>query len=170
MKIVKSPQHLPATIEGLAFKRIVGRENLKAQKALLMAVDLAGARAAKSPALEDTQDLADYMLDIDVRMGEVLAAEPLPDKRASSAKGTCSLPRGVSKKVSHQAQTLAGHRDVVAQVSAKARETGSIPMASKIYKIIKRGSGTKDPGAANSWPVDPGGTRARGASNHEHGQ
>jgi hypothetical protein len=75
-----------------------------------------------------------------MKLGELLATEPLPDKRASSAKGTCSLPRGVTKKVSHQAQTLSDHRDIVAQVAAKARETGSIPMANEIYKIIMSGA------------------------------
>ena len=99
-----------------------------------------------------------------MKLGELLAARPPKFSQGNHGHiiGEQTLPRGVSKKVSQQAQTLSNHRDIVAQIAAKARETGSIPMASKIYKIIKRGSGTKDPGAANSWPVDPGGTREGG--------
>jgi hypothetical protein len=51
--------------------------------------------------------MANYMLDIDVRLGELLAA--IPNKKASSGEGTRSLPPGVSKAVSHQAQTLAAN-------------------------------------------------------------
>jgi hypothetical protein len=78
-----------------------------------------------------------------MRLGELLAARPPKEgktKEYGSSGGTIpDLPRGVSKKVSHQAQTLSDHRDAVEQASAKARETGTIPMASKIYKIIKTG-------------------------------
>jgi hypothetical protein len=53
--------------------------------------------------------MADYMLDIDVRLGELLAKRPLNIE--SSGRGTIekkpSLPIGVTKAVSHQAQTKA---------------------------------------------------------------
>ena len=75
-----------------------------------------------------------------MKLGELLAANPPGFTKGKSGHIKQNpLPSGVSQKVSHQAQTLSDHRDVVAQVSAKARETGSIPMASKIYKIIKTG-------------------------------
>ena len=76
-----------------------------------------------------------------MKLGELLAARPPKFSQGNHGHiiGEQTLPRGVTKKVSHQAQTLSDHRDIVAQVAAKARETGSIPMASKIYKIIKTG-------------------------------
>jgi len=78
-----------------------------------------------------------------MRLGELLAARPPKEgktKKYDSSGGTIpDLPRGVTKKVSHQAQTLKDHRAVVEQVAAKAREEGSIPMTNKIYKIIMSG-------------------------------
>lgn len=77
-----------------------------------------------------------------MKLGELLAARPPKFSQGNHGHiiGEQTLPRGVSKKVSHQAQTLSDHRDVVAQVAEKARETGLIPMANEIYKIIMSGA------------------------------
>ena len=42
----------------------------------------------------------------EARLGEMLAEMPLSDKRASSSKGTCSLPPIINTKQSHYAQTF----------------------------------------------------------------
>jgi hypothetical protein len=42
-------------------------------------------------------------------MGEIL--EAIPDKKASSGEGTRSLPTNVTKKQSHQAQTIAKNKE-----------------------------------------------------------
>jgi hypothetical protein len=62
-----------------------------------------------------------------MRLGELLAAQKIKPIADSSERGTFggsekTLPPGVSKKISHQAQTLSDHRDVVAQVAAQAKE------------------------------------------------
>ena len=75
-----------------------------------------------------------------MRLGELLAVDG-ERRGGSSTEGTSlPLPRGVSKKVSHQAKTLSTHRADVEKASAKARETGLIPMANEIYKIIMSGA------------------------------
>ena len=125
---------LPTTIKRLVFERIVGHEKLKAYKAKLRAVELAGATEAKDAALEDTQDLADYMADVEVRLGELL--KPLADPTASRA-GRRQLPEGISHKVSHQAQTLAAHKERVEQEKASAREAKTVVTPDKIYQKIK---------------------------------
>jgi hypothetical protein len=77
-------------------------------------------------ALEEAQGFAENLLEAEMRLGELLAAIE-PDYTMGSVEGThrphrkSTLPTGVTKKVSHQAQTLSDHRDVVAQVSARAR-------------------------------------------------
>jgi len=53
---------------------------------------------------------ADILLDSEVKMGEILAA--IPNKEASSAKGTRSLPPDITKKQSHPAQILSQTRMV----------------------------------------------------------
>lgn len=134
MEVIKTEIHLPASIEKLVFERIVGREKLKAYKALLRAAELTGVKQAKGSCLEDTQDMADYMLDIDVRLGELLKSL---DKGTFKKGGETSLPSGVSKAVSHQTQTLAANQDIVEQVKAEARERGIIATTDKVYHLIK---------------------------------
>ena len=53
------------------------------------------------------------------------------------------LPDGVTKKQSHQAQTLSQHREAVEKVKAEAREKGEIPIASRVYQIIKHAEAVK---------------------------
>ena len=60
----------------------------------------------KFPELSDTSDfswrhIVHNLLYAEARMGEKLAA--IPDKKASSGSGTCSLPPGIDKKQSHYA-------------------------------------------------------------------
>jgi len=65
------------------------------------------------------------MLDIDVRLGEILEAIPKVGKSAGygSSGGTIpSLPSGINKKESHQVQTLFRHTGVVEQAKVEARE------------------------------------------------
>ena len=81
---------------------------------------------AKGSCIEDAQDLADYMLDVDVRLGELLGV--ISPKYVGSIEGTHvpkqekSLPLGISKAVSHQAQTLSVNKDIVEKVKTEARE------------------------------------------------
>lgn len=136
VQIEKSKSYLPATIEGLNTFILIGKEKLNAHKAKIRAIDKTGmAVQAREAALEDAQDMADILLDAEMKMGEIL--EAIPDKEASSAKGTRTLPDNVTKKQSHQAQTLSQHRDIVEKVKAEARDNGEIPTANRVYKIIK---------------------------------
>jgi len=54
--------------------------------------------------LSDAQDVADIVLEAEAMLGEWIAN--IPDKEASSARGTRSLPEGVTKKESHFAQEI----------------------------------------------------------------
>ena len=136
MDIVKKDTYLPVTVEELNQFIIIGKERLNAQKAKIRAIEKTGmAVAAKEAALTDAQDMADLLLDAEARLGEIL--EAIPDKKASSGAGTRSLPSDITKKVSHQAQVLSQHRDVIERVKAEAREAGEIPTAKQVYHQIK---------------------------------
>ena len=78
--------------------------------------------AAKEAALEDAQTLAGILLDAEVKLGEMLDA--IPNKAASSAKGTRSLPPNIDKRQSHYAQQLSKHPEIVEEVKQKARGKG----------------------------------------------
>jgi len=83
---------------------------------------------SKEAALSDAQDLAEILLDAECRLGEMLA--PIPpkrDKQGSTQRTSLpSLPDGIDKKQSHEAQQLSKHRDIVERCKAEARETGGI--------------------------------------------
>ena len=69
------------------------------------------AYAAKEAALSDAQDLGEVLLDAEVKLGEI-ERKPIPD---GSSKGTFggsekTLPPTITKKESHQAQTIAHKR------------------------------------------------------------
>jgi hypothetical protein len=143
MDLTTTKTHLPANVEALVFDRIVKREMLKAYMAKVRAADLTGVTGAKTSGREDAQDLADYLLDVDVRLGELLSQPRQKEgktKEYGSLGGTIpNLPSGVSKALSHQAQTLSEHKDIVEQVKADAREAGVVVTTDKVYKMIKSG-------------------------------
>ncbi len=139
----------PSTIEELHAFIIVGKERLNAHKAKIRAIEKIGsAYAAKEAALSDAQDLGELLLDAEGKLGEMLAAiEPkysigysegtngLP--AGASPRREPSLPPGITKKESHQAQTIASHPEAVEQVKVRAREEGRIPTEQEVYREIK---------------------------------
>lgn len=136
MELATMKEYLPATAEELNTFILIGKQKLVAQKAKIKAIENTRmAIAAQEAALADAQDMAEILLDAEVRMGEIL--EAIPGKFTSSQAGTRSLPPDITKKQSHQAQTLSKNKDIVEQVKAEARENGEIPTASKVYQIIK---------------------------------
>lgn len=136
--ITSRKDYLPATIEELNAFILIGKQKLVAQKAKIKAIlDTRMAIAAQEAALADAQDMAEILLDAEVRMGEILEAIPQAPPIGFSNGNRKSLPDDITKKQSHQAQTLSKNKDIVEQVKAEARENGEIPTASKVYQIIK---------------------------------
>lgn len=74
-------------------------------------------------------------------MGDLLKEIPLSEKRASSAKGTCSIPEDITKKQSHYAQTLSDHKEEIEEVIregkgpwAREKNTVRIPWGISLNK------------------------------------
>ena len=135
------PGSLPATIEDAHYELLVGKEVLRAKQAELRAIDkVPEAKAAKVSALQTAQHFANYLLDVEVVFGKLL--DELPPKRGkgSSSQGTSlpSLPANITKKESHQAQTLARHPAVVEMVKTQAVVRGELPTAKEVYREIKK--------------------------------
>jgi len=138
--ITKSGNNLPATLEELNTFILIGKQRLIAQKAKIRAIEQARmAVAAHEAALSDAQDMADILLDAEVRLGEIL--EAIPSNIDSSGYGRIekrpSLPPDITHKQSHQAQTLSKHPEIVEQAKAEARENGEIATATRVYHLIK---------------------------------
>lgn len=142
MQLIKSNLNLPATVEELNTFILIGKEKLNAHKAKIRAIEKSGmAVMAKEAALVDAQDMADVLLDAEIKMGEIL--EAVQPEYVGSIEGTHvpkqikTLPKNVTKKQSHQAQTISKHKEIVEQVKAEAREKGEIPTATQVYRLIK---------------------------------
>lgn len=127
---------LPATAEKLNQFIIIGKERLNAQKAKIRAIEKTGmAIEAKKAALEDAQDMADILLDAEVKLGKMLEAIP---PQSSQAGRLPTLPPDITYKQSHKAQTLSRNADIVEQVKSEARDKGVIPTADHVYKLAQK--------------------------------
>jgi len=110
---------LPATIEGLNEFILIGKERLKVHQAKIRAIEKVGmAEAARKAALQDGQDAGTAVIYAEAKLGELLAAIPNKPKPDGSPRGTFggsekSLPTGISKRTSHQAQTIAANPEKV---------------------------------------------------------
>jgi 16S rRNA G966 N2-methylase RsmD len=146
LQLTKSNINLPATVQELNTFILIGKEKLNAHKAKIRAIEKSGmALIAKEAALIDAQDMADVLLDAEIKMGEIL--EAIPANIESSGRGTIekktSLPPNVTKKQSHQAQTIAKNKEIVEKVKLEARKQGVLPTASSVYTLIKSKSKTE---------------------------
>lgn len=81
--------------------------------------------------------MGEAVLSAETKLGELLKA--IPDKKASSGRGTRSLPQNISKKDSHYAQTLADNRGIVEEVKKEAKRKGEI--ATKTEVLIRSSKG-----------------------------
>jgi len=139
--VVKDVVGLPATVEELHSFILIGKERLNAQKAKIRAIEKVDmASAAKEAALIDAQDMGEILLDAEAKFGEMLSLIKPKRKKESSSRATSlpSLPKGVTKKESHQAQVIAKSPEVVVQMKKKARERGEIVTSRKVLKEIKK--------------------------------
>ncbi len=97
------------------------------------------AHAAKGAALQDAQNMADILLDAEMRPGGMLAEIERKPAFESSREGTIekgksmirgsvpTLPPGLTKKESHQAQTIARNHQTVERVKERVRVEGKNP-------------------------------------------
>ncbi len=132
---------LPVKAEDLAEYILVGRQVLKAQKAKLAAIQaVEKGLAACQAALNDTQDLAEILLYAEARLGEMLTKDNRSTGKRTSVgtfAGRETLPDSIDKRQSHEAQELARHQDTIAQVVAKAREGGEVPVRQHVLREIR---------------------------------
>ena len=80
--------------------------------------------------------MAEILLYAEAKLGEII--DKTPNKKASSGGGTRSLPEGIDKKQSHYAQELSKHPDAIAEVVARAREEGEVPVRRHVLRQIQK--------------------------------
>jgi len=142
---------LPTKIDDLSKFVLVGREKLVAVRAEIRAIDKVGlAQEVREQKLKEAQDIADAVLDAEVRIGELMSMVPTQsrfnaEKRQDS--GVVSFERktktqviedaGFTPKQVQRFQTLAAHPEIVEQAKAEARENDDIVSRSLVLNMVK---------------------------------
>lgn len=139
--IAVSSNNLPGTLEDLSKFVLVGREQLVAVRAAIRAIDKVGvAQEVRKQKLKEGQEIAEAVLDAEVRIGELMRDVPKAKNQYESALATDGQSKtkteAVAKmmgmdaatdknKVEHMIkrfETLAAHPEAVERAKAEARE------------------------------------------------
>lgn len=142
---------LPDNIDDLSRFALVGREKLVAVRAEIRAIDKVGlAQEVRTQKLKEAQDIAEAVLDAEVRLGELMAQVPKATK-GNQYTGKMVMDSGVHNqtkteviqnagftvKQAQRFETLAKHPEIVEQTKAEAREKDDIVSRSAVLKNIK---------------------------------
>ena len=148
-------KQLPERLPDLARFVLVGREKLNAVRAEIRAIDKVGlAQEVRDQKLHEAQDIADAVLDAEVRIGELMAKVPKAtatsgnqytgkwknDTAVDNPKPKSEIIKeaGFTTKQVERFQTLAAHPKAVEQAKAVAREEGNIVTRQAVFNEIKK--------------------------------
>ena len=147
--VVITSNNLPATLPELSKFVLVGREKLVAVRAEIRAIDKVGlAQEVREQKLHEAQDIADAVLDAEVKIGELMAKVPKhqvgrPIKNNDTAvdnlpkKSDVIRKAGFTPKKVERFQTIAKHPEAVEQAKAEARENEEIVTRSAVLHKIQ---------------------------------
>lgn len=152
-EIIKQAQSLPSNIEDLSKFALIGREKLVAVRAEIRAIDKVGlAQEVRKQKLKEAQDIAEAVLDAEVRIGELMAKVPKASGgqpfHENSTNNTAVMSRqqtkadvirdaGFTPMQVSRFETLAAHPEIVAQAKAEARENDDIVSRSLVLEKVK---------------------------------
>lgn len=152
MNELKTTQiQLPDTLPELAKFALVGREKLAAVRAEIRAIDkLNLANEVHEQKLIEAQDIAEAVLDAEIKIGELTAkiekaAENQYTKVLSDSTGTKQKSKtetlkelGIPKRTVYRFEQLAKNPEKVKEAKEAARESGSIVTREAVEKKIKQ--------------------------------
>lgn len=150
--------NLPANLEDLSKFVLVGREQLVAVRAAIRAIDKVGvAQEVRKQKLKEGQEIAEAILDAEVRIGELMREVPKAQGFASSILATdgqnvktktetvakmMGMDAATDKnKVQHMIkrfETLASHPEIVAQAKAEALENDTLVTRADVLDKVKQ--------------------------------
>jgi hypothetical protein len=146
-EIINVNHALPTTIDDLSKFVLVGREKLVAVRAEIRAIDKVGlAQEVRQQKLQEAQDIAEAVLDAEVRIGELMREVPKQNTHNRSANrpdnGVQSKTEiienaGFTVKQVQRFETLAAHPEIVEQAKAEAREKDDIVSRSLVLEKVK---------------------------------
>ena len=154
--LVTVQNNLPTTIDDLTKFVLVGREKLVAVRAEIRAIDKVGlAREVREQKLVEAQDIADAVLDAEMKIGELMAAVPKQTNNNPTGKNQYGVGQsdtavvltkskadiirdaGFTPKQVQRFQTMAAHPEIVEQAKAEARENDDIVSRAAVFDKLR---------------------------------
>lgn len=148
-EIVTNTANLPANLEDLSRFVLVGREKLTAVRAEIRAIKKVGlAREVAEQKRREAQQLAEAVIDAEVRIGELMREIPTASGERTDIEprypGVTRLTKteqlkeqGFNQKQTHQFEQMSKHPEAVAAAKAEAREAEEIVTRSAVLDKIK---------------------------------
>lgn len=144
---------LPANIEDLSKFVLVGREQLVAVRAAIRAIDKVGvAQEVRKQKLKEGQEIAEAVLDAEVRIGELMREVPKAsggdhgnqytggkintDDKFATSKTKVISDMGFTPMQVSRFETLAAHPEAVERAKAEARENDEIVTRSSVLEKV----------------------------------
>ena len=152
MDIITTNQQQPTTIDDLARFVLIGRDRMAAVRAEMRAINRLGlAQEVREQKLGEAQDIAEVVLDAEVKLGQLIAEMPTATKgnqytgkMVSNNAVTNQIPKeqalkeiGFDKMQANRLETLAKHPEIVAQAKVETREQNDIVSRSFVLEKIK---------------------------------
>lgn len=145
--IAVSSNNLPGTLEDLSKFVLVGREQLVAVRAAIRAIDKVGvAQEVRKQKLKEGQEIAEAVLDAEVRIGELMRnteksvggrpSKTNPTDGESFSKKKVAESIGLDPKHLNRFETLAAHPEAVARAKAEARENQEMVTRSSVLEKV----------------------------------
>ena len=145
-EIVTNATNLPANLEDLSRFVLVGREKLTAVRAEIRAIQKVGlAREVAEQKRQEAQQLAEAVIDAEVRIGELMRQIPKASGRnqytedclPTKTKQQALEDNGFSRDIGNQFEQMSKHPEAVAAAKAEAREADDIVTRSAVLDKIK---------------------------------
>ena len=148
-EVTVSSANLPGNIEDLSKFVLIGREQLNAVRAAIRAIEKVGtAREVAEQKRKEAQQLAEAVIDAEVRIGELMREIPAePGARTDIEPrhpGVTRLTKterleeqGFNRNQANQFEQMSKHPEAVAAAKAEAREADEIVTRSAVLDKIK---------------------------------
>lgn len=145
--IQKQQKQLPDTLPDLARFVLIGREKLNAVRAEIRAIQKVGlAKEVHDQKLLEAQEIAEAVLDAEVKVGELTAELPKVQGQRSEhltnsgkkSKHQAVTELGLTDNTVSRFEHLARHPEAVEQAKREARENGEVVTRQKALDIITK--------------------------------
>lgn len=151
--IQKQQKQLPDTLPDLARFVLIGREKLNAVRAEIRAIQKVGlAKEVHDQKLLEAQEIAEAVLDAEVKVGELTAEIPKAKNQhdavrngAESTKSEQLKSIGIKQDTAERFEHLARHPEAVEQAKREARQNGEVVTRQKALDIITKSHQRKPP-------------------------